>query len=1567
MEASNNCGEGPSLTPPTKKRKQAPSCIIHYPEEDSQSSLISVKDLASWETLLNAAQIRKHKPLLDIAAALEPGTVPQILYHRQCRSRFTLKRDLQALQSATQDDIPGTSISGQRLARSKPSTSRVYKKTCMFCDKEKYRRGTNTREPIVQCTELRSDQRIRECATKKQDEKILALVSRDIVAAEAHYHHSCYRLYTKPSDGPAYTSSKTDEDCLYNEAERHAFRSLFDFIRNDLFVHPRVMKLTDLTSMVVEEISQTGIAQVRDSTKKHIRRTITSEFGETVQFCSDQKGKLLLFPNKLTQHDLAKENQTLKDRISSMTWSSSHSTSVVNEVGQNIRSAIKQQQQQQAWPFTPDAVKWSNFQIPELLRTLLTSILTGDPNKKASQRVEWLLESFSQDLVYGVTCGRVKPPKHILLPTVVKSLTGNIELIQLLNRLGHGVSYDVIEENETALSLQKVTLSTEGHIPLPKCIQPYLFSSLAWDNIDFLEETATGAGTSHRVNGIVIQQKTFGPQPQHQEPVIEKKKQRSITYEDSELPIYNTGKRDGPGTLCVAEQDQALTEHKTHEKDLLWILMRQVDQENQTVPGWTGVNIMMRKNQQVYQHNIAYLNPINSPATSVTTAAEILARSMKLKESLKIKEIVLVFDQALYAKVAEVFWKHRSQYPGVVLRLGTFHMICNFASILGKRFQDAGLRDLCIEAGIVAEGSITAVMEGRHYNRSIRIHKYVYEALLRLVWLGFLPWVKEHHPDKVSHIEQTVELVSDIHEDPLDGSAYKDTLENAVFLSTMEQFQAYCEHLRSNNGPLSAFWMSYVDMVGGTLLGLIRASREGDWNAHKASVRRMITWCFAYDRQNYARYLPVYFAEMSQLSNEHPEVYQHYIEGEFSVQLGKNNPFGKIPIDQTIEETANRDTKTAGGIRKYSLKPGAVTRFYLTAEHRAAFLHHLREVLSISKSDNGHVELQPTRIKKDEQAVNAVVETLKDWVNPFEEGHNELVSLSTAAVASEQIAEDLSQAKERGEEAFQKFRTERLEVNPPITKFHDTLPKLKLKTFSEMNKKNKKISANGKDLILKADRKVFGRMVLIAQTRKNLSMQEVLGHPLGPLPWSLATEDGLPRKTNKAVLAKELQKGAIAENIPQPSATVIDGMALIQKTRGDQKTFGNIANAILLSALREGAASQRVDIVFDVYREHSIKNPERSRRQSERPITYKNITSHQIIRQWRRFLASTDNKNELVAYLAKEWQHPQYRALLQSKVLYVTCAESCTKITDTIIENVPELKSSQEEADTRLLLHAQHAASTGNSAVIVVADDTDVFLLCLAFSRQIDASLFQKCGTTTRTYYVNVNDVANACGSDVSEAIIGLHAFTGCDSVSAFAGRGKMKALKLMKGNKDFQNLFKAIGESWSLPETLQRQLEAFVCAIYGSTSGDASVNEFRYKLFCAKKGEQESYQLPPCADCLHKHSQRANYQAAVWRKSLMNDPEAPSPVGHGWKFASEGGNQILTIDWMDGAPAPNAVLEMLSCKCRKSCKAPQCPCISNHLKCTELCSLSPCENQDEDSDVELEVSSDDDSEPEDY
>jgi len=73
--------------------------------------------------------------------------------------------------------------------------------------------------------------------------------------------------------------------------------------------------------------------------------------------------------------------------------------------------------------------------------------------------------------------------------------------------------------------------------------------------------------------------------------------------------------------------------------------------------------------------------------------------------------------------------------------------------------------------------------------------------------------------------------------------------------------------------------------------------------------------------------------------------------------------------------------------------------------------------------------------------------------------------------------------------------------------FHEKMTKLQLKTFGDLNKKMKVSRGTAKEVILKADRALFAQMIIIAETRQ-LKMKEVLSHPLGPLPWALASADG---------------------------------------------------------------------------------------------------------------------------------------------------------------------------------------------------------------------------------------------------------------------------------------------------------------------------------------------------------------------------------------------------------------------------------------------------------------------------
>ena len=168
-----------------------------------------------------------------------------------------------------------------------------------------------------------------------------------------------------------------------------------------------------------------------------------------------------------------------------------------------------------------------------------------------------------------------------------------------------------------------------------------------------------------------------------------------------------------------------------------------------------------------------------------------------------------------------------------------------------------------------------------------------------------------------------------------------------------------------------------------------------------------------------------------------------------------------------------------------------------------------------------------------------------------------------------------------------------------------------------------------------------------------------------------------------------------------------------------------------------------------------------------------------------------------------------------------------------------------------------------------------------------------------------------------------------------------------------------ALGQEWDIPDELFNTIQAFTCSMYSANTKTTSVNKLRYEMFRSKQGDVSSGQLPPCQDALLQHTKRANYQTAIWRRSLCNSPDIPQATAHGW-VQSDG---KLVISWITGAPAPEVVLSLMCCKCSRSCTAEKCTCIQNGLSCTPACKLQNCENMQEiDEDDDL-TQDDDDSE----
>ena len=61
---------------------------------------------------MDAARVRNQVPVLQLAELITDGeSVPDVSYHRQCRSRFNMKRELDSLRAQHEGNSSDPSIS----------------------------------------------------------------------------------------------------------------------------------------------------------------------------------------------------------------------------------------------------------------------------------------------------------------------------------------------------------------------------------------------------------------------------------------------------------------------------------------------------------------------------------------------------------------------------------------------------------------------------------------------------------------------------------------------------------------------------------------------------------------------------------------------------------------------------------------------------------------------------------------------------------------------------------------------------------------------------------------------------------------------------------------------------------------------------------------------------------------------------------------------------------------------------------------------------------------------------------------------------------------------------------------------------------------------------------------------------------------------------------------------------------------------------------------------------------------------------------------------------------------
>lgn len=292
-------------------------------------------------------------------------------------------------------------------------------------------------------------------------------------------------------------------------------------------------------------------------------------------------------------------------------------------------------------------------------------------------------------------------------------------------------------------------------------------------------------------------------------------------------------------------------------------------------------------------------------------------------------------------------------------------------------------------------------------------------------------------------------------------------------------------------------------------------------------------------------------------------------------------------------------------------------------------VEELQEVISPSESQN-HQENKPAIQSAFAKDVVDPVSSVEELGSPFKETLEDLIALHTKDIMNEDVVRTIRTVRQVGRQQFKAFLRERLKDKTKL--LTDTLKKNNLPTFNVQEKKL--VSKDkAKVTVLKEDCALFSTLYIACQNREG-NLEDFFKFENQPWPPSLSQMEQLQGGT-KADLVKCLSD-ASSQTVEQPSvdAIILDGAVVVQMLQSTAvRTFEEYVDSVVAPyILRQLEEVKRLDIVWDVYKDDSLKKVTREKRGSGQ--RRKVLLSTRIPSDWKGFLRVDDNKDKLFKLLA---------------------------------------------------------------------------------------------------------------------------------------------------------------------------------------------------------------------------------------------------------------------------------------------------------------------------------------------
>ena len=195
--------------------------------------------------------------------------------------------------------------------------------------------------------------------------------------------------------------------------------------------------------------------------------------------------------------------------------------------------------------------------------------------------------------------------------------------------------------------------------------------------------------------------------------------------------------------------------------------------------------------------------------------------------------------------------------------LGMFHFAKVLLRCAGKYLTGSGMGNALIESEVFGPKTVSTVLSGGHYVRSLKGMLIVSEVLDSLMWSAF--W---HSNDHTSVLKNALKNRRRIECVPQFEQA------SAAAADLSQQFYTFAQECQEKS-ELCRYFMNFCNIVS-IIKQLIVADRDGNWPLHVGTVKASMGIFQEFDAINYLRYGSWYLERIQVPEVTYPTLFRRF-------------------------------------------------------------------------------------------------------------------------------------------------------------------------------------------------------------------------------------------------------------------------------------------------------------------------------------------------------------------------------------------------------------------------------------------------------------------------------------------------------------------------------------------------------------------------------------------------------------------------------------------------------------------------------------------------------------------